>query len=172
MAFAADPVMRWIWSTPLNYMAAWPRMVRYYGGQAFTCGSASYAQDYCGAALWLPPGVHPDQEPIVALIQSTVAAETQEELFAFFEKMGQYTPTEPYWYLPIIGVDPIHQGKGYGSALVRHGLLAADRDHLPAYLEASNLRNVALYEQCGFDVIGTIQVGSSPSVYPMYRKAR
>lgn len=72
----------------------------------------------------------------------------------------------------MIGVDPAHQGGGIGSALIAEGLKAVDRDGLIAYLESSNPRNIPLYQRHGFEVIGEIQSGSSPTVRPMLRKAR
>jgi ribosomal protein S18 acetylase RimI-like enzyme len=86
--------------------------------------------------------------------------------------MGSYHPEEPHWYLPLIGVDPLHQGRGCGSALMRHALLVCDRDKTLAYLESSNSRNIPLYERHGFESLGTIQVGTSPQVFPMLRKPR
>jgi ribosomal protein S18 acetylase RimI-like enzyme len=86
--------------------------------------------------------------------------------------MAGYHPAEPHWYLPLIGVDPTHQNRGYGSALLRHALLQCDRDHVAAYLESSNPANIPLYERHGFTVLGTIQVGSSPPITPMLRAAR
>ena len=68
--------------------------------------------------------------------------------------------------------DPAKQGRGYGSALLRHALARCDRDRLPAYLESSNPVNVPLYQRHGFEVIGTIQQGSSPELVPMLRKPR
>ena len=44
-----------------------------------------------------------------------------------------------------------------------------DRDGVLAYLESSNLRNVPLYERHGFEVLGAIQAGGSPSIVPMLR---
>src|SRR5262249_23057004 len=35
LAFAADPVTRWAWPHPHQYMAAMPRFVRAFGGGAF-----------------------------------------------------------------------------------------------------------------------------------------
>jgi ribosomal protein S18 acetylase RimI-like enzyme len=93
-------------------------------------------------------------------------------VFAVFEHMGRYHPSQPYWYLPLIGVDPVHQRKGYGSALLRHALLQCDRDHAPAYLESTNPANIRLYERHGFEVLDTIQVRSSPPIFPMLRAAR
>lgn len=81
----------------------------------------------------------------------------------------EHHPSESCWYLPFIGVDPRCQGQGHGSRLLRQGLARCDRDHLPAYLEASSPRNRTLYERHGFTVIAEIQVGDSPPLWPMLR---
>jgi len=86
--------------------------------------------------------------------------------------MGSYHPTEPHWYLPFIGVDPARQGNGHGSALMEHALTRCDREQKLAYLESSNPRNIPLYQRHGFEVLGTIQVGSSPPLAPMLRRPR
>jgi hypothetical protein len=41
-----------------------------------------------------------------------------------------------------------------------------------AYLESTNPKNIPLYERHGFEVLGTIQVGTSPAVCPMLRRPR
>jgi ribosomal protein S18 acetylase RimI-like enzyme len=83
--------------------------------------------------------------------------------------MARYHPKEPHWYLPLIGIDPAHQGRGLGGALMRHATEICDRERVPAYLESSNLRNVPLYQRHGFEVMGKIQAGSSPVITPMLR---
>jgi ribosomal protein S18 acetylase RimI-like enzyme len=93
------------------------------------------------------------------------------DLSRVFEAMESYHPKEPHWYLPLIGVDPAAQGQGLGSALMRHALERIDADRLPAYLESSNPRNIPLYQRHGFEILGTIQVGSSPNLVPMLRPA-
>jgi ribosomal protein S18 acetylase RimI-like enzyme len=133
-------------------------------------GSAYYVDGYAGAALSLPPDVHPDEDELIALMKLTVPEETRNDGFAVFEQMSRYHPSEPHWYLPLIGVDPSQQGKGYGSALMQHALVRCDRDNKPAYLESSNPRNIPLYERLGFELLGTIQVGTSPPILPMLRK--
>jgi hypothetical protein len=45
-----------------------------------------------------------------------------------------------------------------------------DRAGLAAYLESTNPRNISLYVRFGFEIVGTIQVGSSPPIFPMRRK--
>ena len=86
--------------------------------------------------------------------------------------MAKYHPHEPHWYLPLIGVDPAHQGKGHGDALMSYALDRCDRERVPAYLESTNPRNISLYRRHGFEPLGTIQAGSSPTLVPMVRRPR
>ena len=106
------------------------------------------------------------------LLQRTVHERERADLFGIFEQMGNYHPSEPHWYLPLIGVDPAQQNKGYGSALMRHALIPCDRDNKLAYLESSNAQNITLYERHGFELMGTIEVGAAPPVFPMLRQPR
>jgi ribosomal protein S18 acetylase RimI-like enzyme len=172
LAFSADPAARWAWPDPNQYLRHFPSFVKVFGGKAFGSDSAYYVDGFSGAALWLPPGVRPDEDALIALLQRTGSAQFQKDGAAVFEQMGRYHPQEPHWYLPFIGVDPIHQGKGCGAALMQRGLIPCDRDHTLAYLESSNPRNIPLYERHGFELLGTIQVGTSPPIFPMLRTPR
>jgi ribosomal protein S18 acetylase RimI-like enzyme len=96
----------------------------------------------------------------------------RDDVSATFEQMAKYHPSEPHWYLPLMGVDPAHQGKGHGDALMLYALQRCDRDQVPAYLESTNPRNISLYRRHGFEPLGAIQVGSSPTLVPMLRRSR
>jgi ribosomal protein S18 acetylase RimI-like enzyme len=104
------------------YLRYWPRVIEAFGGAAFAEGTADAIDDCGGVALWLPPGVGSDDETIGALASEAVPAADQDEVFGFMGQMGEFHPTEPHWYLPLIGVDFTRQGRGYGSALLRHAL--------------------------------------------------
>ena len=172
LAFASDPVARWCWRDARQYLDAMPDFARAFGGRAFMHDAAHCTGDCAGAALWLPPDVRPDDAAIGAVLERTAPPSLLADLDAVFERMSAFRPDEPHWYLPLIGVDPAHQGKGFGSALLSHALAQCDRDHLPAYLESTNPRNISLYQRHGFESLGTIQVGQSPPLTPMLRKAR
>jgi GNAT superfamily N-acetyltransferase len=172
LAFCADPVARWTWPDPPQYLMFFPRFVKAFGGRAFAHETAYYVDGYAGAALWLPPGVHPEEDVLVTLLEGTVSERTRKDALAIFEQMARYHPSEPHWYLPLMGVDPFHQGKGYGSALLQHALVPCDRDRALAYLESTNPRNIPLYERHGFERLGTIQMGTSPPLVPMLRRPR
>jgi ribosomal protein S18 acetylase RimI-like enzyme len=71
---------------------------------------------------------------------------------SLFEQMAGFHPHEPHWYIPLFGVDPVFQGRGYGTQLMRLGLIACDRQQKPAYLEATSAANRTFYERHGFRV--------------------
>lgn len=171
-AFIADPFIRWMFPDPKQYLDYFPLVLKYFAGRAFEQSSAYRSDDFKAAALWLPPGIGPDEEALGAVMQEGVAAELQEEVFGVLEQVGAGHPEEVHWYLPAIGVEPRSQGKGYGSMLLARGLEVCDRDHVAAYLEATNPANIPLYERFGFEVTGQIQAGSSPAITPMFRAAR
>jgi len=172
MAFSSDPIARWFLPGPHQYLTYFPEFIPPFAGQAFDHGSAYCTDDFAAASLWLPPNVHSDQEVMGELAQRAVAESDQEKVFAFMGQMGVFHPTDPHWYLPLIGVDPPHQGRGLGSALLKHALQNCDRDKLPAYLEATSPGSRRLYERHGFEAIGEIQHADSPPMWPMLRKPR
>jgi GNAT superfamily N-acetyltransferase len=169
-AFLTDPLVRWLLPEAHRYFATMPGLIRGFAGAAFANESAYHVGAYAGAALWLPPGIHFDEEALTSLFHRNLAKDKVENAFAFFEEMGKYHPEEPHWYLPAIGVDPLHQGHGYGSALMKHALQRCDQEQKLAYLESSNPRNLSLYIRHGFEIIGTIRVADSPPMFPMLRK--
>ncbi len=169
LAFAADPMVRWCWRSSAEYCANMPAFTRAFGGNAFDHASAHFVENGVGAALWLPPEVRPDEDAMAQIVQRSVPEAVMSDLSVVIGQMAEHHPNEPHWYLPLLGVDPAHQGRGLGSALLSHALAQCDRDGIPAYLESSNPRNIPLYERHGFRAIGKIQVGSSPTLVPMLR---
>ena len=172
LAFSTDPLARWLWPDPHEYLTHFPYFTRAYGDKTFVHESAYYADGYLGGALWLPPDVHPDDDAVDALIQNRVAADKQEDLVGLLDLIDNCLPEEPHWYLLFIGVDPVHRGKGLGSELMEHALRRCDRDNTPAFLESTNPRNRSLYERYGFEILETLQVGSSPPITTMLRGPR
>jgi ribosomal protein S18 acetylase RimI-like enzyme len=170
MGFSDDPVMRWLYPEPHQYFSAFPDFVRAFAGRAFERGTAYRVNGYSGAALWLPPGVQPDVDEVTAVLQRSVSAKVQDELHSLLEQSEKYHPSEPHWYLPLIGVDPAWRRRGYGAALMEHALAMCDREGNMAYLESSNPENQSLYRRHGFELLGEIRAGSAPPIYPMLRQ--
>lgn len=171
VAFAADPVIRWLLPGSHQYLEHFPELVRVMTGQAFVEGTVDRGEGGAATAAWLRPGTVVPQDDAVALLQRSVDPRLFDDAMAFLAVLDDYHPTEPHWYLPFMGVDPVAQGRGVGAALLRAGTARADEDGRPAYLEASSPRNRALYERHGFDVLGEVQAAGSPPLWPMIRRA-
>jgi ribosomal protein S18 acetylase RimI-like enzyme len=171
-SFIADPIMRWMWPEAHEYVTHFPRLVHGFGGGAFGSDGADVSEGFLGGALWLPPGVSPDEEALDALIDKTVAEPARSEVHSVLKQMGESHPEHEHWHLAFIGVDAAHQGKGVGADLMRHRLAEIDAKGLHAYLESSNPRNIHFYQRHGFEVLREIRVGASPPVFPMLREPR
>ena len=172
LAFAADPMVRWCWPDAQQYLEAMPAFTRAFAGRAFPHQTAFCSMDYQATALWLPPGVAVHDASVESVLRNTVHPALRDDLFTVFEQMAQFRPAEPHWYLPLIGVEPAYQGRGFGSLLIQHVLERCDTEGHSAFLLATSLRNIPLYQRHGFEMIGTIQVGSSPPLIPMMRTPR
>ena len=59
----------------------------------------------------------------------------------------------PHWYLALIGVDPMFQGRHYTSALIKPMLARIDREHLPCFLDIYNEKNKSVFQKYGFKVV-------------------
>jgi GNAT superfamily N-acetyltransferase len=170
--FKADPVAQWIWPDSHQYHLYFPSFPKAFGGKAFTHGSAYYVDGYAAAALWLQPGVLPDEDMLNSIFQRSVSEHIQKDVITVFDQMSRYHPSEPHWHLPLMGVDPLKQSKGFGSALLQHALVQCDQDNKLAYLESSSPRSVPFYKRHGFELLGTIQLEASPSIFPMLRRPK
>ena len=82
-------------------------------------------------------------------------------------------PTEPHYYLEILGTRKDRQGKGVGSAVITQFLERCDTEGVPAYLESSNLKNVPFYARHGFEVREEVSCGKgAPVCTTMWREPR
>jgi ribosomal protein S18 acetylase RimI-like enzyme len=112
-----------------------------------------------GAARWLPPG--PPSMRVAATLRAMLATPLRlgaatGPFLAYgraVESMREAVMPAPHWYLAGIGVEPTHRRRGLGSALLRPGLEAADRDQVPVVLLTNNPDNLPFYEQHGFAVV-------------------
>lgn len=80
-------------------------------------------------------------------------------------------PTEPHYYLAMLGTDPAHQGRGVGSALIAPVLERCEAEGLPAYLESSKESNVPFYARHRFAVTKPFTLKGGPTMYFMWRPA-
>jgi ribosomal protein S18 acetylase RimI-like enzyme len=172
LAFAADPVERWLYPDPRQYLSHFPRFLAAFGGPAFAERTVWRLGEFSAVALWLPPGTEADGDAIASVLAETVAADKHEDTFAVLGQMDAAHPDYRHWYLPWFAVDAALQGRGLGSQLMKPCLQIVDATHLPAYLETPNPRTISFYQRHGFEVTGEAQAGACPPITFMLRAAR
>jgi ribosomal protein S18 acetylase RimI-like enzyme len=108
-----------------------------------------------GALIGTPPNAHPlPPPPLAARLRCLVGQgwRVARRWAEVFQALDALHPLEPHWYLGTLGVDPDHQGRGVGTALLRHWLAHAAADASGTYLETDLRGNVGFYEREGFTV--------------------
>ena len=108
--------------------------------------------DGAGAAVWVPPGD-------AALLAAPDRADELRSLGLDDGRSRQMwdwlesNVAEGFLVPGHLGVDPTHQRRGVGRALVLHGLGSARAEGAAAFLETSAMENIRYYERLGFNVV-------------------
>jgi GNAT superfamily N-acetyltransferase len=178
-AFTDDPVMSWLFpdeATRTEDLAVLHGACLHAGhghGHIYGLGRGAALQ---AAAIWAPPEVEPfddaDVESIGALLYGRYGDEGVGRLSAFAEAAGAHHPTDPHFYLFIVGVEPSQRGQGLGASLLVPVLARCDADGLPAYLESTNPRNLTLYRRLGFETRHEFYPEGGPLLTGMWREPR
>lgn len=131
--------------------------------------------DIAGGALWDPPGGH-DLPLLRALrLAPRLAWLIGRRIRAGLDvvrQMERRHPTEPHWYLAILGVDPSCQGRGLGPRLIAPVLDRCDADRVLCWLESANPRNHGFYRRLGFEVADVHQFSDAFSLTFFARQPR
>ena len=175
-AFYDDPHFEWIIRDDRRRLGMLERGFELFVRHLWLVPDEGYTTDrLSGAAIWMPPGTwHAGLLAQLRMAPGTIRAlrgNTPRLLKAlnFIERKHPHDP--PHWYLPVIGVAPAWQGRGYGAALLGPVLRRCDGEGMPAYLEASTPRNRALYERHGFEVVEECRYASDgPPLWRMWRE--
>ena len=168
LAFSADPAARWTYPDPHQYLTHFPAIVRAFGGKAFAHGTGYHVSRFAGAALWLPPGIHPDEEALGAALQRSWRQSCKRRC----------SPSSSAW-VGIIRASPTGICRSSASTRSTSARDMARRSCSTPFFSAtettrprtSSRTNLRLYERHGFEMLDTIQVGSSPPIFPMLRAA-
>ena len=175
-AFEDDPHFRWIVRDDRKRLERLHHGFGLFTRRIWFPQNEGFTHDkHVGGALWMPPGTwHVGLLAQLRLMPGTIRVMRGDsarllKALNFIERKHPRSPR--HWYLPIIGVAPAWQGRGFGAALLRPVLERCDQDRVPAYLEASTPRNRALYERHGFEVVEECRYASDgPPMWRMWRE--
>jgi GNAT superfamily N-acetyltransferase len=132
------------------------------------------AADDAATAVWIPPGgseLSPAQEQQIDSVLLESLGSRAASVLEAFEMFAEARPTEPHYYLTLLGTDPAHHGRGVGQRLLAANLGQVDAAGAPAYLEAGD-ELVPLYERFGFRTLKRFALTDGPTVNGMWREPR
>jgi ribosomal protein S18 acetylase RimI-like enzyme len=176
-AFWDDPIMGYVLPEGIaSRDKRMANMMRMEAGPTIPDESVFVTAEGDAAAIWKAPGKWKmggfevlKQTPLVI---STLRTRVLRGL-GVLNAMERKHPTEPHWYLAILGTAPEAQGKAKGTALMQPILDRCDTEGLPAYLESSKEKNVPFYERHGFKVTEVIELPKGgPKAWLMWRDPR
>jgi ribosomal protein S18 acetylase RimI-like enzyme len=172
-AFSDDPVWRWF-IPPDDFIG---RMMIFGDGvlrhSAIPAGPVFTTDDGVSAAIWTEPE-HQDTPEVESALGAIFASCFGSNLKRFLEAVGLMATRRPaveHWYLAGVATHPDWQGQGLATSVMRPILERCDAESIPAYLEATNERNVPFYRGHGFEVMDTLALPSTgPRLYLMFRE--
>jgi GNAT superfamily N-acetyltransferase len=169
-AFGDLAPSRWLIPDPAIRRRVFPGYFRLYVEHALASGLVHTTADRTAAALWLPAGTPPPDEPLLAAATGPAAS----RFLAFDAALARNHPAgTAHQYLAILAVRPDRQGRGTGDALLRARHADLDRAGAPAYLEASSPRSRDLYLRHGYALRPGAPFrlpGGGPPMWPMWRE--
>ena len=166
---------RWLIADPAARREVFPGYFRICLEHALAAGVVHTTPGRDAAALWLPAGPDPADEPPGYAERMAAATSPWTSRFVAFDTalQARHPAGIAHHHLALLAVRPGAQGQGTGTALLRAHHQALDRDQTPTYLEASDLRTRRIYLTHGYADHGPpIQLPDGPLMYPMVRQPR
>jgi GNAT superfamily N-acetyltransferase len=174
MAFADDPLFRWLYPDLDDYHSQSPGAWHHVGRRSVALGCTYTTDDAVAIGMYFPPG-----RPAVEVDDDTPIPGVRPPnpgLLAKFAALGEvmhdHTPTDEHWYLNVLATHPDWQRQGLGAAIIAPIAEICRLEGLPLYLETQTAANVAYYSHLGFAVRSEWDVPlDGPHMWGMIRRA-
>jgi ribosomal protein S18 acetylase RimI-like enzyme len=173
-AFYDDPVYRWLLPDAATRTEKSSRIFSLFLRQELPRGTVYTVPGLHAVAVWMDmvhgrPSVWSELQmtiPMLGLLGKGIWRGLRYSL-----QVDTKHPRYPHRYLLFLGTAPQGQGRGYGSALLQHGLQICQAQNVPAFLETSSEPNLAFYRQRGFRLFDEIEIRGGPRMYRMLWRA-
>ena len=173
-AFVDDPLAMYLFPDDRTRTARWARFaavsIDYFGGNGIVLTN----EHLQGLSIWRRPSPTPVSlwtQLLVMLRTFAISGRNTGRALKLDEFVRPHRPSQPHYYLSLVGTDPAHQGKGVGSALLQPVLRRCDQERMPAFLESSKEKNLPFYQKHGFEVVDALEIRDGPRIFTMLRPA-
>jgi hypothetical protein len=166
-AFFNDPLMLYLFPKPKkrkrklkSMMELLLRLGRKYGVVYTTSPKLE------GIAIWFPSN-KAKITPLMGILNGGIsyffktgskAVKKQNRIYSYLYAKHKELMPSPHWYLSIIAIKPLYQGKGLFSVLFNLMFNQIDKQNLPYFLDTNNERNVPIYKRFGFKILEKYEI--------------
>jgi GNAT superfamily N-acetyltransferase len=170
-AFAADPLLRWVWPQNERYDACAPSFFGLLLDLRLEGGEVWIADDGDAVAMWDPPGglYLPAAEDRWAAVRAGFTDVERTRWQTYDAGLAVPQGAGAHWYLGVLATSPERQRRGLGRAVVAPMLAAAYRTSFPTYLETASATNLLFYGQLGFQAEVEVQMPDGPRCWLLRR---
>ncbi|MFV2100747.1 GNAT family N-acetyltransferase [Micromonospora sp. LOL_024] len=128
-------------------------------------------EDRAGVAVWLPSVGEPLPPPLDYDARLAAACGEWTPRFVHLDELfAANHPHSDHHHLALLAVRPDRQGRGVGTALLRHHHAWLDANGVAAYLEASSESSRDLYARHGYLVAEPFRLPDGTPFWPMWRE--
>ena len=103
-------------------------------------------------------------------LEEAVGFEALQRQEAYSELVDRHRPSEPHYFVGVLGVDPQAHGRGFGRRLLDEAqrISRADPDSRGVWLDTENPKNVGFYEHLGYQVVAEVPLDEL-TIWCLYR---
>jgi GNAT superfamily N-acetyltransferase len=141
-------------------------------GPAIKAGWVHTTADGVGVAIWQPPETPPPDLAAYDAFLNEACGSYADEFRVLDELFARHRPTERHHLLDHLAVLPPRQGRGLGSALLRHHHARFDAAGEPSFLIAVSFAARRLYERHGYVATADFELPDMTPMWAMWREPR
>ncbi len=171
-AFADEPFHDWLFPVGAQRERRARTLFRCELRNMLRDGVVLTTDTHSGACLWgapnKPEGGWLAQTIVVFTLWRLLGRRTRQVLRAL-EGVGAMRPSNPHWYLSVLGTEPGCQGQGIASLLMRSALAICDMGRDGAWLEVANPALTSFYSRFGFVERERVRIAGGPQIVGMWR---
>jgi GNAT superfamily N-acetyltransferase len=156
-AFVADPAFRFFFPDDATYGQLAASFAGWLFDKRVSQGTVWVINDGAAVAMWDAPSNENQRGTSPAL---ELPPDALQRLASYDAGVHGVLPSTSHWYLGVLATHPDQAGQRWGRAAMAEGLRQAAAAGIPAYLETSSQRNVAIYQRAGWQTVSSVPLGS------------
>ena len=158
-SFADNKSVNYIIKQDKNKTEHLKKLMNYSFDVCYSFGEVFLSNDKKGCALILFPDKKKSTIWLdIKLIFSCIGLSNIRKAMLRESKIKKLQPNQLMYYLWFIGVDPVAQNEGTGTALMNEIIRESELLQRPIFLETSTLKNIPWYKKFGFKIYNKLDL--------------